>query len=220
MRESTCVLSTPEKRNPRSERSTRKRVRSGIGPSTASGIESEARLAGPDAERPSSLTFRTENCMGATNIPPTTEVNFESYSSATLNPVRATPLPLLIEVGWLFVHKFPEFAFIHTPTFFQTVRDEVFDQLKVCAMLALCAKFIPELITRHGSAAQAGKFYADFVRLELNAKISRGADVETIQCLLLIGMYEWGEGAGFNAWMYIGKQGNPSRLETECLILR
>lgn len=76
---------------------------------------------------------------------------------------------------------------------------------------------MPELITQHGSAAQAGNFYADFVRQELNAKISQGADVEIIQCLLLIGMYEWGAGSGFNAWMYTGKQGAVSWLRGQGL---
>ena len=83
-------------------------------------------------------------------------------------------------------------------------------------MLAVCARFMPDLITQHGSAAQAGKFYADFIRRELNAKISQGPHVETIQCLLLIGMYEWGECCGFSAWMYVGKQGKvpcPRRSE-------
>lgn len=51
----------------------------------------------------------------------------------------------------------------------------------------------------------AGKVYADYVRREVNAKIGEGPNLEIVQCLILLGMYEWGEGDGFSAWMYIGK---------------
>jgi hypothetical protein len=155
-----------------------------------------------------------------------------SVLTRSVNPVQSTPLPLLVEAGWLLVHRFPSISVIHTPTFFQSLRDGHFNQLKVGAMLALCARFIPALVARHGSATEACRIYADFVHAELYAKLSQGPDIEIVQCLLLLGMYEWGESRGFNAWMYVGESNhlmpnlwsrrnlNPPRMETQELIFR
>jgi hypothetical protein len=105
-------------------------------------------------------------------------------------------------------------SFLHSCTYiFQSLRDGLFDELKICAMLAVCSKFMPSLSAQYRSADQAGKCYADFVRRELPVRISQGAHIDTIQCLLLIAMYEWGEQSGFSAWMYLGKRVNsPSSM--------
>ena len=52
----------------------------------------------------------------------------------------------------------------------------------------------------------AGEYYADHVRRELSVQACQAADIETVQSLLLLGMYEWGEGVGFSAWMYVGER--------------
>ena len=121
------------------------------------------------------------------------------------NPIEETPLPVLIEAAWLFVRSFPGVSLIHTPSYIQTLRDGTYNKLQACALLAVCGHLIPELRDRHGSAALAGQYYAQVVRGQLDTMMRNGPHVDSIQCLLLLGMYEWGAANGFNAWMYTGK---------------
>lgn len=120
------------------------------------------------------------------------------------NPLGTIPLELLVEAGRQLVYKCPGVSFVHGPTFFQSLREGRGDQLKFCALLAVFANSIPELVALHGSKTRAGQLYADFTRGQLLVKIGQGPNIETVHCLLLMGMYEWGQCSGFNAWIYVG----------------
>lgn len=137
--------------------------------------------------------------------PPSNSELADTPAWRTETPIQDVPTPLLIEAGRNLVAKIPAVSFIHPPTFLQALRAGQVDPLKLCAILCLCARYVPELVALHGSVCMAGKVYADYVRREVNAKIGEGPNLEIVQCLILLGMYEWGEGDGFSAWMYIGK---------------
>lgn len=126
-------------------------------------------------------------------------------AQSSVNPVEDTPLPILLEAARLFVSSIPGVSLIHAPTLIQALRSGNYNKIQVCALVAVCAHLIPELRDQHGSAAQAGQHYAEFVRGQLDAMMRQGPQVETIQCILLMGMYEWGAAHGFSAWMYTGE---------------
>jgi hypothetical protein len=66
------------------------------------------------------------------------------------------------------------------------------------AIIALTARFIPELVEQHGSGTDAGDYYAESIR----ATLLLGADkpsLEKIHALLFLSYHEWGSGRGATA---------------------
>ena len=207
MRESTCVLSAPELKNQVTHRRQKTRLRSGREKEAhslaSSHIVHEREFDDTrDYHQPLPRAEREPSVDGA-DLTPALSTRHSLHLEAT-NPVELTPLPQIIEASRI-LHQLFGVSLGHPPTFLQQLRDGDYDQLKVCAMLAVCARFVPELVKRHGSTEEAGEIYAGFVRREINAKIGQGPRLETIHCLLLIAMHEWGQGYGFSAWMYAGK---------------
>ena len=110
----------------------------------------------------------------------------------------------LVQGCEMFVRTYPEFAFVHTTTFFRDLRQGSYHHLKVCAMFALCVKFLPDLVPEGWTAIAAGEIYADFVRRGVAMASLQNADVDIVQCLLMIALHEWGRCSGYQAWMYTG----------------
>ncbi|KAJ5898963.1 hypothetical protein N7495_003707 [Penicillium taxi] len=113
---------------------------------------------------------------------------------------------LIVDAGLIFNQKFPELAFLHLPTFVNSVHQNAphRDLLKVTAVLALCARFLPEIYTAYDIPHQAGETYASQVRKHVLRRVMESPSVDTIQILLLMALYEWGASKGHSAWMYSG----------------
>jgi hypothetical protein len=79
-------------------------------------------------------------------------------------------------------------------------------QIFLLGMLALTARFIPELIAHHNAADPlvASEFYAEAFASRLDAPALTGPpSLERLQGLLMISLYHWGMCRGQRAWMYI-----------------
>ncbi|KAK9415747.1 hypothetical protein SUNI508_10225 [Seiridium unicorne] len=98
-----------------------------------------------------------------------------------------------------FVQRFPEFGFIHQPTFFQDLQSGLVTPLKSAAILALCSG--NKDFAQHEDIVDR---CADFARQNIIAKVLDRPDADTVQTLIILSLYEWGNGRGFQSWMYLG----------------
>ena len=97
---------------------------------------------------------------------------------------------------------FPEFAFIHAPTFLSDLDAGRVDELKVCSILALCARYVAGA---HDNVAQFSETFAQKAREEALRRATVKPDIYVLQSLLLLSLHDWGTCRGFQAWMTIGR---------------
>ena len=110
----------------------------------------------------------------------------------------------------VFVAHFPEIGFLHMPSFLQELNQLEDSRAKhdrprsssrgasvtvLCsAIVALCAPLMQEDCDAEG--------YASFARNSiLGADLP---DLRVVQTLLVLAMYDWGNGRGYRAWAYSG----------------
>lgn len=99
-----------------------------------------------------------------------------------------------------FVHLFPEFGFLHPPSLQQDLHNGTIPSLKIAAILALCAR--PKKDTC--SEASVGEQCAEYVRRTVMNKILDGPSQDIVETLVMISLYEWGNGRGYQSWTYLG----------------
>ncbi|EPE28343.1 Zn2/Cys6 DNA-binding protein [Glarea lozoyensis ATCC 20868] len=118
------------------------------------------------------------------------------------------------------LHFSTEMPFLHPPSFrirFKQVaypRDpsipssEIQEgKLLLLGVLALTARYHPELEALHGGPLNASEYYAEALQAALAGPISKIFTVqslEVIQAALMLSLYEWGQTRGLTAWMYVG----------------
>ncbi|KAB8225054.1 hypothetical protein BDV33DRAFT_187681 [Aspergillus novoparasiticus] len=109
---------------------------------------------------------------------------------------------LVIRASRRFVQQFPEFGFIHKPTFFEYGLQDGIPAIKLCAIMALCARYIPELVDQYGSPYLASEHFATVVRENIMSYMVQYPVIDVVHALILLTLYDWGEGNGFQAWVY------------------
>ncbi|KAJ5646849.1 Transcription factorfungi [Penicillium lividum] len=130
--------------------------------------------------------------------------DFTPRSSRSTNPVTTVDREIIRRACQIFTQKFPEFGFLHKPTFLEHIHADSVSSLKLCAVMGLCARYLPEMTTRYGSALGASEHFAEYVRKNIMERVTSHADIDIIQTLVLLGLHDWGCCNGFRAWMYIG----------------
>ena len=109
------------------------------------------------------------------------------------------------------LHCSAELPFIHEEVFHLRVQQPVSErspdtQIFLLAMLALTARFIPELASSYSTTDPlvASEYYADAATSRLDAAaLSREPTLERVQALTMISLYHWGMCRGQSAWMYL-----------------
>ena len=109
------------------------------------------------------------------------------------------------------LHCSAELPFIHEEVFHLRVQQSASErspdtQIFLLAMLALTARFIPDLALAYNAADPlvASEYYADAVSARLDAPaLSREPTLERVQALVMISLYHWGMCRGQSAWMYL-----------------
>lgn len=114
------------------------------------------------------------------------------------------PLSHVIKACELLSRLFPEFGFLHRPTFSDHIRARRVEIVKIWAILSVTARFIPEIADAHENPETAGVFYAEKARSAVMLQILDRPNPDTIQTLLLVGLHDWGACKGFRAWMLTG----------------
>ncbi|KAF7591355.1 hypothetical protein BBP40_001633 [Aspergillus hancockii] len=95
----------------------------------------------------------------------------------------------LIECAFrISIHAFPEFTFIHEPTFVSHLYKGTASPLKLCGILALSARFIPELVGAFDNPWDASEKFASYIR-------------QHIMCLIIVS--EDLEAKAFQAWPHV-----------------
>ncbi|OJJ36397.1 hypothetical protein ASPWEDRAFT_66812 [Aspergillus wentii DTO 134E9] len=120
------------------------------------------------------------------------------------DPLPGLDKKLLEHAFYLFVRLFPEFGFFHQPTFVKGLDDKSIPTLLLCGILSLSARFIPELVARYGSPAKACEHFATHARQNIMGHVTAAMDIHTGQTLLMLSLYDWGNGDGSRAWIYNG----------------
>jgi hypothetical protein len=111
-----------------------------------------------------------------------------------------------LQAATVFSRKFPELAFLHIPSLSSRLNKDVSKtQLQpITAILALCAHFLSDPNDRSGHGFETAEEYAEHTRKFLSGSFVEPPRLETVQTLLIISMYEWGNRNGYKAWMYSG----------------
>lgn len=105
----------------------------------------------------------------------------------------------------LHIH-FPEFGFLHRPSFIDQLLNDSVETARLHAILSVTARFMPSLVSQHGGAEAAGNFYAAKAETMVMSHVLDSPDHATVQSLLLISLHHWGACNGSRAWMLAGKQ--------------
>jgi hypothetical protein len=123
------------------------------------------------------------------------------------------------------LHFSTEMSFLHPPTFRNRMRQASYPRdpsvaptdlqdgrVLLLAILMLTARFHPELIAYHSQAAKssnaldASEYYATALKIAFGPMGSNlpSPHIDGIQALLMLGLYEWSQTRGLNAWVYSG----------------
>lgn len=95
--------------------------------------------------------------------------------------------------------QFPECGFLH-PSDLERVSGDIPDdeKLRLIAILAVSCRYLGESVDVRRAE------HAALLTRELQCRITAPPSLGLIQCFLIMAIYEWGEGIGYNAWMYSG----------------
>jgi hypothetical protein len=201
-----CILSVPKSKRKPHERSqitqdARARVRTQDGPR-------------PDAHPRTSLGDQSSHNDGSfdginTNLPCVSTIMMEASDSAHSSAPHDDPLPeldrrLILEATKIFQGRFTMFSFLHGPTLLKHIYGNNPLDLRFCGIMALCARFIPELIHKHGGPLAASEHFAAYLRHRITAHTIVSLDLKIAQTLLLLSFHDWGSGKGGQSWTYNG----------------
>jgi hypothetical protein len=121
------------------------------------------------------------------------------------------------------LHFSTEMPFLHPPSFRNRVRQASFPRdpsittsdlengrVLLLGILTLTARFHPDLVAHHSpnqdDPLAASEYYATALEAEFGPAIRNltNPSLESIQALLILGLYEWGQTRGPSAWLYVG----------------
>jgi Fungal specific transcription factor domain len=121
------------------------------------------------------------------------------------------------------LHFSTEMPFLHPPTFRNRMRQAAFPRdpsttaadleegrVLLLGVLTLTARFHDGLVAYHSPGQQdplaASEYYANALATAFGPtiRVLTNPSLESIQALLMLGLYEWGQTRGLSAWLYIG----------------
>lgn len=123
----------------------------------------------------------------------------------SLEAVAGLPdLPILVEACDSFLKLFPEFGFLHRPSFNDQLRAGLVDGVKLYAILAVTSRYVPSLTARYGGSRATSEYFAQRSQDAVMKRVLDKPDPEVVQILILLGLQDWGTCNSFRAWMYTG----------------
>ncbi|KAE9371251.1 hypothetical protein N431DRAFT_341817, partial [Stipitochalara longipes BDJ] len=121
------------------------------------------------------------------------------------------------------LHFSTEMPFLHPPTFRNRMRQAAFPRdpsttaadleegrVLLLGVLTLTARFHKGLVAHHSPTQEdplaASEYYANALAIAFGPTVRNltNPSLESIQALLMLGLYEWGQTRGLSAWLYIG----------------
>jgi hypothetical protein len=130
------------------------------------------------------------------------------HIQALLDPTASCPdLPtpaVMLQACDLLQTYFPEFGFLHRPSFVDQLLAGSVQTARLHAILSVTARFMPSLVSQHGGPEAAGHFYAAKAETTVMLRVLDSPDPATVQSLLLISLHHWGACNSTRAWMLAG----------------
>jgi hypothetical protein len=111
---------------------------------------------------------------------------------------------LMLQACDLLQTLFPEFGFLHRPSFVDQLLGGSVETARLHAILSVTARFMPTLVPGVGGPEAAGEFYAAKAETAVMLRVLDNPDPATVQSLLLISLHHWGACNGTRAWMLAG----------------
>lgn len=209
-----CSLSTPilrRKRNTPShslaDTARAKRVSKTVIGETSDSRRAQKTNAGLQNQQ-SRTAFSTTNAVSDANSSCARQSNISLQQQRTVilpeNVLQSVNRELVIRASRIFVQQFPELGFVHKPTFFEYGLQDGIPAIKLCAIMALCARYITELVDQYGSPYLASGYFANVVRENIMSYMAQHPGIDAVHAMILLSLYDWGEGSGFQAWIYTG----------------
>jgi len=186
----TCILSRPSKKT--RVRSHRTAISANVPFDRAQTREDEtqeSRYTAVNEPRPANPPEMFDSDLAAPSSSlSTVQQHFEKYPSTIWT--RATIM---------FKTHFPEYGYLH-PDELERSSDAATDhhRLKLMALLAVTARYLRRELTEDMSEHQ------QFVATELQRRLTDPPSLALVQAYHLIGLWEWGEGHTYPAWIYVG----------------
>jgi hypothetical protein len=112
----------------------------------------------------------------------------------------------VVQIVELCARSFPELCFIHSADFIHQlqVSDRQILIIELAAMFALCLRSMAHSWVADNCPRSTRGQFAAFVRQGIWHRLLKEPEPELVHCLVIIAQYEWGEGNGYAAWMFIG----------------
>jgi hypothetical protein len=139
-----------------------------------------------------------------TTFSPHTARRIEIYSSSDLWQLLP-PLPELIAGANVFVTNCLQVGFIPKALFIQRLSKdaESVNVFLLISMLAISARFTPELCARFSGGRQASDFFMEIANVLISDEMFK-VDLETAQAFFLLGIAEWGKGERSRSAIHMG----------------
>ncbi|OGM47194.1 hypothetical protein ABOM_003899 [Aspergillus bombycis] len=206
-----CVLSTPKHQSKRHQNSLGSRrdrlTRVSKSPKDSENREAAIGRSVSHTESARVPPHRNGTQSSSFNGEIRKQSKFWTQSIETLgpgDPLAGLDGKLLKDAFYVFLRHFPEFGFFHQPTFCILLDKGAIPTLLLCSILALSARFMPELANLHGSPEKASEYFANYTRQNIMSHAMTAMDIHTGQTLLMLSLYDWGNGDGSRAWVYNG----------------
>lgn len=198
----TCVLTRPESRAKVPKRATTATSRdSQPTPVTQlrdSNIEMEQTgpFLGPNSPQ---LTVASSAALPLAQI----EESVENVS--ILHHLSSIPNTTLVAVVNIFTKKFPEFSFIHLPSFVKQIQRGSHHDALMVAILALVGPLLLGSELEWGGKLLPSDIYAEHTWQILSESLYEKPKIQNAQALLILALYYWGARGFYKSWMYTGK---------------
>lgn len=233
-----CTLSIPRHHSKRREalRLVSRTIHQGLPDKRRLSAGSRAQEASEDVEHPETLLRDRQQLQYQppqnvvantlwpssmlTGTPGSVKLQRKGPSADLENPLSNLDRDLLLKAIESFQQRFTMFSFLHGPTLLDLVHGDTPLDIKFCGILALCARFIPELAEEHGGPLAASECFASYLRHTITCHMVVNADIGMAQALLLLSFHDWGSGKGSQAWTYNGTtpEARLMKLPYMCLL--
>ncbi|KAB8227321.1 uncharacterized protein BDW43DRAFT_294487 [Aspergillus alliaceus] len=154
--------------------------------------------SGPRPVSPSHEESRAElfsDCLGG-----------DSDISRTDEHLASLPTGVILKSLNVFTNKFPELGILHLPTLMQAFELGCSKETKVLlsAILLVTKSQLSFLNPSWASSLLSGKDYEFYARQALSEFILQPPNIQVVQALLIMTLYEWGGRNFHKAWVYCG----------------
>ncbi|KAB8270370.1 hypothetical protein BDV30DRAFT_229016 [Aspergillus minisclerotigenes] len=120
--------------------------------------------------------------------------------------LASLPTSVILKSLNVFTNKFPELGILHLPTLMQSFQSECSKETKVLlgVTLLVTKTQLSLLNPSWANSLLPSKHYESYIQQSLSGLILQPPDIQVVQALLIMALYEWGCRDFHKAWVYCG----------------